>query len=198
MGFTKLDERIIKSSIMAEDSDTFKIWITLLACCGPDGVADVSAPALAGICHLPMRTVEKALRKLRAPDRHSRSKECGGARIKQVEAGYFVVNYAKYRERGYSTSDAAVRMRAHRAKEAANVREHPRTSGTLSERSASASASSSASGLSSLRGKERSSKDGRSGVGGTGAPVESKREDDFVKKWGKDAVLSDEQKKGGA
>jgi len=187
MGFTKLSQRISKSSIMAEPPDVFKVFIVILAECGPDGVADVDAEYLSRVCYLPLKVVEKALRKLEGPDPRSRSKECGGARIQKVDGGYFVVNYAKYRERVYSTSEAAMRMRALRAKRAANVREHPRTSGTKPERSASASASSSASGSSSLR--ERKDLSSRES-----APAESEWEDELEKKWGKDAILSAEQK----
>ena len=42
MGFTKLDEVILKSSIMAEPSDTFKVWICILAACDENGLAAVS------------------------------------------------------------------------------------------------------------------------------------------------------------
>jgi len=116
MGFTKLDQGIIKSSIMAEDSDVFKVWITMLACCGPDGVADVSAPALVGICHLSMETVEKSLNKLCDPDPDSRSTADQGRRLKRVDGGYFIVNYAKYRNFAYSETSGAIRTRRWREK----------------------------------------------------------------------------------
>ena len=70
MGFTKLDAGIVFSSVMAEPSDVFKIWITMMALCGPDGVAPVSDAALPGICHLPPEAVDQALKKLSGPDPH--------------------------------------------------------------------------------------------------------------------------------
>ena len=214
MGFTKLSQRISRSSIMTEPSDIFKVFIVILAECGPDGVVDVDAEYLSRVCYMPLKVVEKALQKLEGPDPRSRSKDCGGARIKKVDEGFFVVNYAKYRERVYSTSDAARRMRALRAKRAANVREHPRTvrtsrTGTeraasapasfsgekraanVREHSASASASSSVLDSSSLRERKDLDSTGRGG-----APVMSGRDDELLKKWGKDAILSAEQKGG--
>ena len=97
MGFTKLDEGILRSSIMAKDSDTFKVWIALLASCDYDGIARVSAIFLSSVCHLPIKIVEKALFALESPDKHSRSTEDDGRRIKRVSGGYFVINYGRMR-----------------------------------------------------------------------------------------------------
>lgn len=114
MGFAKLDEGIIKSSIMQEDSDTFKVWIVLVASCGADGIARVSSVFLEAVCRLPIKTVDAALRKLEAPDPRSRSKEDAGRRIRSVDGGYFVTNYQKYRAFDYSIKKEAVRKRAYR------------------------------------------------------------------------------------
>jgi hypothetical protein len=162
MGFTKLDAGIVLSSIATESSDTFKVWIFLLALCGPDGLVRVSAAALPGICHLPMKIVLASIKKLSGPDRHSRSGEEGGRRIKRVEGGYLIVNYLKYREHTYSQDAAAVRQRKHRAK----IRDGHVTFVTSRDVSASASASAS----SSLRGKGRSK--GDDGEGNSRPPVD--------------------------
>jgi len=142
MGFTKLDEGILRSSIMAKDSDTFKVWIALLASCDYDGIARVSAIFLSSVCHLPIKIVEKALFALESPDKHSRSTEDDGRRIKRVSGGYFVINYTKYRGWTYSQKPDAIRQRRHRAKRDTKV-----TKGhdvvTVCDPSASASASSS-------------------------------------------------------
>lgn len=116
MGFTKLDANILQSSIMAAPSNTFKVWVTLLAACGHDGIARVSSVFLSSVCHLPASTVDKALEYLESPDSHSRSTNDEGRRIRRVDGGYFVINYRKYRTFTYSDSPEAVRQRRHREK----------------------------------------------------------------------------------
>lgn len=117
MGFTKLDEGILQSSIIGEDSDVFKIWIALLAACKEDGVARVSPVFLSSVCKLDIKATIEALEKLKSPDPYSRSKEEEGRRIKEVDGGYFLVTYQKYRERTYSGTKEAIRKREQRTRE---------------------------------------------------------------------------------
>ena len=158
MGFTKLDERILQSSIMAEKAEVFKVWIALLASCGPDGVARISSIFLASACHLPQRTVDNAIEVLSSPDPRSRSLADEGRRIRRVDGGYFVVNYEKYRafspNEGNPNSPGALRVRRWREKHLhlersifGNVTGSPDVTpcNVTSVTSASASASSSAS-----------------------------------------------------
>lgn len=114
MGFTKLDEGILQSSIMAEDPATFKIWIGLLASCGPDGIAKVSSVFLSSVCHLNLEITDKALKILEKPDPRSRGLAEEGRRIKRVDGGYFVINYEKYRAFNYSLKTEATRKREYR------------------------------------------------------------------------------------
>lgn len=116
MGFTKLDEGILQSSVMLEEPPTFKVWVALLASCGPDGIARVSSVFLSSVCHLDLTVTDKALEILGAPDPRSRSIVEEGRRIKRVDGGYFLVNYEKYRSFTYSMSEEAIRKRAWRAK----------------------------------------------------------------------------------
>jgi hypothetical protein len=117
MGFTKLDANILQSSIMAAPSNTFKVWVTLLAACGHDGIARVSSVFISSVCHLPSSAVDKALEYLESPDSHSRSTNDDGRRIRRVDGGYFVINYRKYRAFTLSDAPEAVRQRRHREKE---------------------------------------------------------------------------------
>lgn len=114
MGFTKLDEGILRSSIMAEDAETFKVWIAFLASCGPDGIARVSAVFLSSVCHLPLEIVHKATARLEAPDPESRSGAEEGRRIIRIDGGWFIVNFEKYRSFNYSLKNEAVRKREYR------------------------------------------------------------------------------------
>ena len=116
MGFTKLDGNLLQSSIMAEPSETFKVFITILASTGPDGIARVSSTFLAAACYLPIGIIDEALLSLEAPDPRSRSLNDDGRRIKRVDGGYFVVNYEKYRSFTYSDKSEAARKREYRKK----------------------------------------------------------------------------------
>jgi len=139
MGFTKLDEGILRSSIMAEDPATFKVWIAFLASCGPDGVARVSAVFISSVCRLDPSIVHKAIARLEAPDPDSRSEAFEGRRIKKVDGGWFIVNYEKYRAFKYSEESEAVRKREYRRRKK-EVQERDNVP-TSPGRSASASAS---------------------------------------------------------
>ncbi len=140
MGFTKLDEGILQSSIMAEDPKTFKVWIALLAACKENGIAYVSSVYLQSICHMTELSVDRAIDRLSAPDPHSRSLNDDGRRIRRVDGGFEIINYATYRE--VSLRDAeAERKRLYRLK----IKDCPDTSGRCPDPSASASASASSS-----------------------------------------------------
>ena len=100
MPFTKLDQGILQSSIMAADPVTFKVWIALLAAAGADGMARVAPTYLAAVCHLPTEDVRRALNTLTAPDPDSRTPDNAGRRIERVDGGWQLLNYAKYRRQG--------------------------------------------------------------------------------------------------
>ena len=136
MGFTKLDERILQSSIMAESAITFKVWITLLASCQANGIAYVSAIYLSSICHLPLSRVEIALERLENSDPHSRSLADDGRRIRRIDGGYEIINYLVYRDASLRDAEAE-RKRLYREK----IKGCPDTSGRSPDASASAYAS---------------------------------------------------------
>ena len=145
MGFTKLDETILRSSIMAEQPETFKVFIAILAATDPDSIARVSSIFLAGACYLDLETIDEAIKVLESPDPRSRSMAEDGRRIRRVDGGYLVINYQKYREHHYSRKHEATRKREYRKrkKEGTPLGHF----GTGAGHSASASASASASEL---------------------------------------------------
>ncbi len=116
MGFTKLDSGLIKSSLLAEPPETFKVFMVLLAICDSDGVSRASSVFLESVCRLPLAKVEEAIEKLSSKDPTSRSLAEDGARIRRVDGGYFIVNYQKYREWTYSNSEEATRKREYRSR----------------------------------------------------------------------------------
>jgi len=108
MGFTKLDDGLIFSSILSEDDAVFKVWVLILSRTDGDGVARISASFIASVTRKADAEVERCLQVLEAPDPRSRSTNDDGRRIERVNGGFKVLNYHKYRER-----DIADTLRTH-------------------------------------------------------------------------------------
>lgn len=108
MPFVKLDCGIVDSTIFCEPNDVFKAWITLLAKAGADGVARITAPALALLCRVTPERANEILDQFSKPEKHSRTQRDDGRRIQRVDGGYLVLNYAMYRDHDYG---ASIRMR---------------------------------------------------------------------------------------
>ena len=153
MGFTKLDERIVQSSIMMESSDTFKVWITLLATCGANGISYSSPVFLSSVCRLPMDVVDSAIKTLEGTDPYSRTMAEDGRRIRRIDGGWEIINYKRYREYSYSSKDEATRKRLYRERKALETGHSGTFGGTMVGHSASAS--SSASYKNNIRGRDR-------------------------------------------
>ena len=100
MGFTKLFSSIVMSSIWSEDDKTRIIWITMIAICDAQGHVEASVPGLAYTARVSLEDCERALGILSSPDPYSRTKEAEGRRIEDIDGGWRIINYAKYRERG--------------------------------------------------------------------------------------------------
>jgi hypothetical protein len=116
-GFVKLNCDILDSSIMLEDSDTFKAFIVFLASCNSEGIACVPTASIVMRCRVSIDRAFEILARLMAPDPASKSKEEQGRRIvPHGDSGYHyrVVNYKKYREFTYSDNPEAVKKRKQR------------------------------------------------------------------------------------
>jgi hypothetical protein len=98
-GYTKLYNSIIHSTIWREDKDTRLLWITMLSLSDQHGVIEASLPGLADAARLTMLETTKALTKLSSPDEYSRDKDFKGRRIEEIEGGWIVLNYLKYRNK---------------------------------------------------------------------------------------------------
>jgi hypothetical protein len=75
----------------------------MLALSDKNGVVEASIPGLSDASRVTIEECEDALKRLKSPDRYSRSKEFEGKRIEDVEGGWLLLNYARYR--GKLTSD---------------------------------------------------------------------------------------------
>jgi len=98
VGFTKLDEGIVFSSIMGEDDSVFRAWIILLATCKEDGISRISEVFLCSIMKKDLNEIQRCLKVLESPDSNSRSKNDDGKRIIRIDGGFKIINYQRYRE----------------------------------------------------------------------------------------------------
>jgi hypothetical protein len=140
MGFTKLDEGIIYSSIMGEDDAVFRVWIVLLATCKADGISPVSETFIASITKKDVAEIKRCIDTLMSPDETSRSKNDDGRRIERIDGGFKIINYEKYR-----ASSKTDYLREKQAKYRENLKKRIDNRDTKGIRSASASASASSS-----------------------------------------------------
>jgi hypothetical protein len=168
--YSRLFSSILNSSIWSEDSDTCKIWITLLAAQDREGYVYASPAGIARIAALPLETVKAALARFMEPDPEStdriRAPENEGRRIVEVEGGYRLLNAAYYRsliDAEERRQDDAERQRRKRARDA---RSRPVTPSHPSE----AAPAPEAEAISSPAEPKRKKPTGSRGIEPTGSP----------------------------
>lgn len=128
MAFTKLFSSIITSTIWTEDDQTRIVWITMLALADRNGEVQGSVPGLARLAGVPVDACRAALATFLAPDPDSRTKDDEGRRIEEIDGGWLLLNYAKYRQmasKEEQVQKATERTRRYRAKKARNVASTP-------------------------------------------------------------------------
>jgi uncharacterized phage protein (TIGR02220 family) len=109
--FVKLDCSIVFKSIWAEDSDTCKVWITMLAMADSDGLLSAAVTGISSVSKVSLENTQKAIAIFLAPDKLSTNTDHEGRRIERVNEGYRILNYGVYRQKDHT---AAARMRKHR------------------------------------------------------------------------------------
>ena len=95
--FTKLFSSITESTIWTEDHPTRLVWITMLAMADRKGRIWASIPGLANRARVSLGEAEMAINKFLEPDAYSRTKEHEGRRITEIDGGWALLNYEKYR-----------------------------------------------------------------------------------------------------
>lgn len=98
MHFVKMFSTMPDSTIWQESKDTKLTWITMLLVCDSNGEIHASIPGLAKRVGITTRECQDALKCLMSPDPFSRTKDHEGRRIKEIDGGWFILNYAKYRD----------------------------------------------------------------------------------------------------
>jgi hypothetical protein len=97
-GFTKLFSSIVHSTIWRDEMHVKIVWITMLALSNRNGDVLASIPGLADASRVSLDQCLDALKRLSEPDEWSRTKEYEGRRIQEVDGGWNILNYMKYRE----------------------------------------------------------------------------------------------------
>ena len=97
MTYTKLFSSITESTLWAEDDHTRIVWITMLAMADRYGRVWASVPGLAHRARVPLESAERAIVKLLGPDKHSRTKDFEGRRIAEIDGGWKLLNFLKYK-----------------------------------------------------------------------------------------------------
>ena len=96
-GYTKLFNTIVTSTIWQEDDKTRIVWITMLAIADQFGIVSAAIPGLASVANVSVEAARVAIKNLLAPDPDSRTKDFEGRRIEEVDGGWKILNYEKYR-----------------------------------------------------------------------------------------------------
>ena len=104
-GYTPLFSSIVTSSIWQEDNATRLLWVTLLALADASGKIEGSIPGIANIANIPLEECKAALKKLESPDPYSRTKENEGRRIHEIDGGWQIYNYKKFRDKAKSRAE---------------------------------------------------------------------------------------------
>jgi hypothetical protein len=96
-GFTKLFSGLVHSTVWREEMHVKVVWITMLALADRNGHVLASLPGLADASRVSLEQCQDALARLSSPDVHSRTKLNDGRRIEEVDGGWRLLNYLKYR-----------------------------------------------------------------------------------------------------
>jgi hypothetical protein len=119
LGYAHLDGGITDSSLWIEPPETRVVWITCLAKADANGLVACSRSGLQRAANVSEDGFNAAMESLEGPDPDSRTKIEEGRRIKRVDGGYQIINYEKYRDKQYSQTYAARKMRELRARKSA-------------------------------------------------------------------------------
>ncbi len=99
VGFSKLFADIIHSTVWREPMHVKVVWITMLAMADRHGQVFASLPGLADSAKVTLEECIEALEVFSSPDKYSRTKDYEGRRIVEIDGGWLLLNYEKFRER---------------------------------------------------------------------------------------------------
>ena len=95
--YTKLMKSMLDSTIWRQEDHVRILWITMLSMADSEGEVMASIPGLADRARITLEQCEEGLSVLSGPDVYSRTKDNDGRRVEEVDGGWVVLNYVKYR-----------------------------------------------------------------------------------------------------
>lgn len=95
--YTKLFSSITESTVWCEDNHVRIVWITMLAMSDRKGRVFGSLPGLANRARVSIEEATQAIEVFLSPDQYSRTKVEDGRRIREIDGGWELINYDKYR-----------------------------------------------------------------------------------------------------
>lgn len=98
MTFTKLFSSITASTVWCGPATTRVVWITMLAMADRRGRVWGSIPGLADLSRVTLQECIVAIDSFSSEDQFSRTKTDGGRRIREIDGGWLLLNYEKYRD----------------------------------------------------------------------------------------------------
>ncbi len=98
-GYSKLHSSIATSSIMAMPVSARWLWAFMLSQADAQGIVEGSVPGLAIAAHLGLEECQAAIEAFLKPDPYSRTKELDGRRLVEVDGGWQIVSYPKWRHK---------------------------------------------------------------------------------------------------
>ena len=88
-----IDAEILSSSVWSESAHVRLVWITLLILCDTEGYVGASVPGVAHHAGVTLEQAEDAIKRLKAPDPHSRTKTNDGRRLEDADRGWKILNF---------------------------------------------------------------------------------------------------------
>ena len=116
--YAKLFSSILDSSIWCESLPVKVLWISMLARADRGGIVIASVPGLAKLAGISTKECRDGLERLSSPDPESGTKDFGGRRIMEVDRGWVILNYVKFRDmKSDEEIREKVRVRVHNFRE---------------------------------------------------------------------------------
>ena len=97
-GYSKLDCAMLHSSVWQEPHDVRVAWVTMLLMTDYHGCVRAAVPALAMHNAVSIARMEEIIQIFMSPDPYSKSKDYDGRRLMEIDGGWQVINYPKYRD----------------------------------------------------------------------------------------------------
>lgn len=134
--YTPVFRDLLTSSLWATATPATRcVWIALMLSADPEGYIPTSIPGLALTARVTIEEAREAVRLLTEPDPDSRTKTDEGRRLREVDHGFFIINFTAWRERAVQEAEKARKRNwAHmNRKRAANDNGHVDASSGSSE-----------------------------------------------------------------